>query len=276
MTYTLLIDCPDAKGLVHKITGVLLEHDLNITEQAEFVSEDAHFFMRTVFSGEHDTASLHRDLTSILPEGATSRLSRNSPKSVVICVTREAHCLGDLLIRHTYGNLNARILAVVGNRPRLAPLVERFDIPFHHVSSDGITREAHEAAVLEVVNSYNPELLVLAKYMRILTANFTAQFRNRMINIHHSFLPAFVGARPYRQAFERGVKIIGATAHFVTEQLDEGPIIAQDIVRIDHSKDVRSMTRAGHNVETNVLSEALRLVLQDRVFVHGNRTIIFD
>ena len=276
MTYTLLIDCIDRKGLVHSITGVLLQHDLNIVKQGEFVSDDLHFFMRTVFSGAFDTETLTRDLGHVLPDNTKIQLSPRSPKSIVICVTKEAHCLGDLLIRHTYGDLNARIAAVIGNRTRLSELVSRFDIPFHHVSADGISREDHEEEVLKLVRSYQPDYLVLAKYMRLLTPRFTAQFPNRMINIHHSFLPAFVGARPYRQAFKRGVKIIGATAHFVTDQLDEGPIIAQDVVRIDHSKSVRDMTRSGQNVETSVLADALRLVFEDRVFVHGNRTIIFD
>lgn len=273
----LLIDCPDATGLVHNVTGVLVQQGLNIDEQAEFVTPDARFFMRTSVTGDHDHDALEGALRDALPEGAGLRVVDPArPKRLVVLVTREPHCLGDLLIRHAYGELNAEILAVVGNRPRLGDLVGRFDLPFHHVSADSLSREAHEAQVLDVIGRYQPDHLVLAKYMRILTPAFVARFPQRIINIHHSFLPAFIGARPYHQAHARGVKIIGATAHFVTDSLDEGPIIAQDVTHVDHSKNVAAMTRAGHNIETNVLAEALRLVLEDRVFVHGNRTVIFD
>ena len=233
--------------------------------------------MRTSVTGDHDHDALEGALRDALPEGAGLRVVDPArPKRLVVLVTREPHCLGDLLIRHAYGELNAEILAVVGNRPRLGDLVGRFDLPFHHVSADSLSREAHEAQVLDVIGRYQPDHLVLAKYMRILTPAFVARFPQRIINIHHSFLPAFIGARPYHQAHARGVKIIGATAHFVTDSLDEGPIIAQDVTHVDHSKNVAAMTRAGHNIETNVLAEALRLVLEDRVFVHGNRTVIFD
>jgi formyltetrahydrofolate deformylase len=167
-------------------------------------------------------------------------------------------------------------MAVAGNHATLGPLAERFDVPFHHVPHEGLERAAHEQAVVEVIDSYAPEFVVLAKYMRVLTPAFVARYRGRIINIHHSFLPAFIGASPYRQAFERGVKIIGATAHFVTDSLDEGPIIAQAVTPVDHTHTAADMAQAGRDVEKVVLARALRLVFEERVLVSGNRTVIFD
>jgi formyltetrahydrofolate deformylase len=158
----------------------------------------------------------------------------------------------------------------------LAPLAERFGIPFHHIGHEGRDRAAHEAEILEVVERYQPDYLVLAKYMRVLTPAFVDRFVRRIVNIHHSFLPAFAGASPYQQAYERGVKIVGATAHFVTADLDQGPIIAQDVIPIDHTHGPAEIAQAGRDVEKIVLARGLRLVLQDRVFVSGNRTVIFD
>ena len=276
-THVLLVECPDAPGLVHQITGALLEQGANVEEQGEFVSrETTRFFIRTAFSGDIDGEALEAALRGALPEDARISLAPQRPRDIVVLVTREAHCLGDLLVRHEFGELNARICAVVGNHAKLGSLVERFGLPFHHVPHQGVSREAHEAAVLAAVKPYAPEYLVLAKYMRILTGDFVSHYPRRIINIHHSFLPAFIGARPYHQAFRRGVKIIGATAHFVTNDLDEGPIIAQDVIHVDHTRDAKSMARAGRNVEKIVLSEALRLVFDDRIFVDGRRTVVFD
>ncbi len=274
-THTLLIDCPDRTGLVHRITGVLLSHGLNIITNAEFVDPvRRHFFMRTEFSGACRRERVESDLVRELP-GARIRLFRPRPKQIVVLVTREPHCLGDLLIRHAYGELNARILAVIGNHPVLGPLAEKFEIPFHFVPHEGLSREDHEAKMLALIDGYAPEYLVLAKYMRVLTAGFVRRFPERIVNIHHSFLPAFAGANPYRQAAERGVKIIGATAHFVTENLDEGPIIAQDVIPVDHTQDAAALAQAGRDVEKVVLARALKLVFEERVFVIDNRTVIF-
>ena len=195
---------------------------------------------------------------------------------MVVLASREHHCLADLLVRHTFGELNARVLAVVSNHDTLSPLTKRFDVPFHQVSHVGIERDAHEAALLEVVGRYDPECLVLAKYMRILSPGFVCHFPARIVNIHHSFLPAFVGARPYHQAFHRGVKVIGATAHFVTDELDQGPIIVQQVIPVDHSYTPADLAQAGRDVEQVVLARALRLVFEDRVFLCGNRAIIFS
>ncbi|MDX1637203.1 MAG: formyltetrahydrofolate deformylase [Balneolaceae bacterium] len=273
----LLIDCPDEKGLVHKITGVLYNHGLNIISNQEFVDADTnHFFMRTAFEGHDDPERILADLKGSLPGEAQIRLNPKGNRSVVVLATREPHCLGDLLLRHSYGELDADIEAVISNHEDLRSLAEAFDIPYHCVSHEGISREEHEERVADVISTYAPDYLVLAKYMRIFTPGFIERYRNRIVNIHHSFLPAFAGASPYRQAFERGVKIIGATAHIVTEDLDEGPIIAQDVIPVNHTYTAEQMAQAGRDVEKVVLAKALQLVLEERVFIHNNRTIVFE
>ncbi|MGX2971558.1 formyltetrahydrofolate deformylase [Helicobacter sp. T3_23-1059] len=214
-------------------------------------------------------------LKSILPSSAQIALKKASKKSLVILATKENHCLGDLLLREESGELNAKIKAVIANRADLRDLVERFRIPFFWVDSEGISRQAHEAKLREIIDRFSPDLLALAKYMRILSPDFVARYAGKIINIHHSFLPAFIGANPYKQAHQRGVKIIGATAHFVTDKLDEGPIIAQDIIHINHAYSWRDMQKAGRDVEKSVFAHALDLVLNDRVFVSGNKTIVF-
>jgi formyltetrahydrofolate deformylase len=262
---------------VYKITGVLFRHGLNILRNGEFVErENSQFFMRTEFAGDFDPAQLLAELTALLPAGASIRLSDNQPKNIVLMATKEHHCLSELLVRHAFGELNARVLAVISNHEELGDLARRFDIPFHCVSHQGLTREAHEAAVLATLAPYQPEFVVLAKYMRILSSEFVAHYPNRLINIHHSFLPAFVGANPYAQAYERGVKIIGATAHFVNEQLDQGPIILQSVIPIDHTQSARDMAQAGRDVEKIVLARSLKLVFDGHVFVNRNKTVIFD
>ncbi len=276
-THILLIECPDEKGLVFRITGVLFRHNLNIIRNHEFVNRDtARFFMRTEFSGSFNHDAITEELKSELPSGTKIRLVSSRKKDIVVLVTKEHHCLGDLLLRNEFNRLAARIHAVVSNHEVLRSLVERFGIPFHFVSHEGVSREEHEAEVLRVLESYRPEFLVLAKYMRILSPEFVAHYPNSIINIHHSFLPAFIGANPYRQAYERGVKIIGATAHFVNQSLDEGPIIHQSIIPVDHTHSVDDMMQAGRDVEKTVLAKALNLVFEERVFVDGNKTIIFD
>ena len=273
----LLIECPDRKGLVHEITGVLYCHGMNVTGNAEFVDRiNNRFFMRTEFEGALDQRPEVAELRALLPEGHRVRLAECRKRNIVLLVTREPHCLGDLLIRHAFGQLSANIQAVIGNRERLRPLVEKFNIPYHFLPSDGLTRGAHEAGLLKVLEPLAPEYLVLAKYMRVLSPDFVARYEQRIVNIHHSFLPAFAGAEPYRQAYERGVKIIGATAHFVTADLDQGPIIAQSVIPVDHSQGAQDMAKLGMDVEKVALARALRLVLEDRVFVSGNRTIIFE
>ncbi len=274
--HRLLIDCPDDKGLICKITNVLFQNNLNIIKNDEYVDKNTnHFFMRTEFAGDLDAKELVKQLKKDLKTDLRIELNPNRKKDIVILCTKEHHCLGDLLIRYAYDELNANILAVVSNHNVLQPLVAKFGIPFHYISHQGKSRPEHEAAVLKALEIYNPEYLVLAKYMRILNPEFVGHYNNRIINIHHSFLPAFIGANPYKQAFERGVKIIGATAHFVNNELDEGPIIAQNVIDVNHRYSAKDMSRAGKDVEKNVLARALKLVFQDRVFIHGNKTIVF-
>ena len=274
--HLLLIECPDQPGLIWNVTGAMYRRGFNVVSNHEFVDrETGRFFMRTEFTGT-DPAGVVPEIEALLPSEARVRLARTGDRRIVVLVTREAHCLGELLLRHSTGDLGARILSVVGNHATLAPLATRFDVPFRHVASEGLTREEHEARIAATIDEFEPEFLVLAKYMRVLSAAFVTRYANRSINIHHSFLPAFRGANPYRQAFERGVKIIGATAHFVTADLDEGPIIAQSVIPTDHSQGPEAMAQAGRDVEKIVLARALRLVFEERVFLVGNRTIVFE
>ena len=273
--YILLIDTEDAKGLVYNISKVLFANHLNIEQNTEYVDKNTNkFFMRTIISGKISQKLLLKELQEVLPPNSEIKLNKKAKKNVVILATKESHVLGDLLIRYIDGELNANIKAVIANHDNLKGLVENFDIPFIHIDAEGLTREEHEGKIIEKVKEYEPELIVLAKYMRILTPNFVETFPKQVLNIHHSFLPAFIGANPYKQAHQRGVKIIGATAHYVTNDLDEGPIIAQDVVRIDHTYSWQDMRKAGRNVEKIVLSNAFQMLLDDRVFVHGNKTVI--
>ena len=277
MNYVLKIDCPDRKGLVHEISGILFEFGLNIIENEEFVDHvNNHFFMRSELVGELKRAQVFNRLNKLLPENAQIQLHEKKKKDIVVFVTKEYHCIGDLLVRHQFGELKANIQAIISNHDHLKDFCEKFDLPFYYVSAEGIERKEHESKVLGIVSQYNPEYLVLAKYMRILTPEFTNNFSNRIINIHHSFLPAFIGAKPYAQAYSRGVKLIGATAHFVNDNLDEGPIITQDVIHTNHKNDAKMMAKSGRDVEKIVLSNALRFVFDDRVFVHNNKTIVFE
>jgi len=275
--YRVLIDAKDQKGLVFKIASIFYRHELNIMSNNEFVDkENDKFFMRSVVEGKVDASQLESELEAVLPEDSSVDIVEPGKKNIILMVTKESHALGDILIRYEAGELDANILAVVSNYDLLEPLVSKFNIPFVTVSHEGLEREAHEEAILKVLSQYKDvDYIVLAKYMRILTPRFVQAYEDKIINIHHSFLPAFIGANPYKQAFERGVKIIGATAHFVNNNLDEGPIIAQEIKHIDHAYSWRDMQRSGRDVEKIVLSRALKLALEDRIFVHTNKTVIF-
>lgn len=271
-----LIDCDDAKGLVYKISKIFYEKDLNIDSNREFVDKDTgRFFMRSVVTGKFDPDELLSQIKEVAPADADIKVIVPKPKKIVLMATKESHALGDILIRHADGELDAEIECVIANHDTLEELVRRFDIPFFCIPADGMNREEHEEKVMELINQFDFDFIVLAKYMRILTPTFVKAYKKKIINIHHSFLPAFIGANPYKQAHERGVKIIGATAHFVTDDLDEGPIIAQDVIPVNHRMEWRDMQRAGRDVEKVVLSRALSFVLNDRVFVYGNKTIVF-
>lgn len=275
--YRILIECRDEKGLVYKVSSLFFNRDLNIISNNEFVDKEQNrFYMRSVVAGEIDGQALAQELRATLPEGASVRVTAPEKKNIVLMVTKESHALGDILIRYEDGELDANILAVVSNYDLLEPLVSRFGIPFIAISHEGLERAEHEAEILKaLVLLGDIDYIVLAKYMRILTPGFVQAYADKIINIHHSFLPAFIGANPYKQAYERGVKIIGATAHFVNNDLDEGPIIAQDVKHVDHAYSWQAMQQLGRDIEKVVLSRALKLALEDRIFVYGNKTVIF-
>jgi formyltetrahydrofolate deformylase len=278
-----LVDCPDEVGLIHRITGVLERGRLNIEANHEFVDPVArHFFFRAEVTPTAPAtpvaAGLEAALAGVLPAGARVRVTHDERRPLVVLASREPHCLGELLLLDAVGELPGRIVAVVSNHALLGDLVARFSVPFHHVPvppSGAGDREAHEAALEATIAPYDPAYLVLARYMRVLSPAFVGRRPDRIVNIHHSFLPAFAGASPYRQAFARGVKLIGATAHFVTAELDAGPIIAQDVIAVDHAYTPERMAQAGRDVEKLVLARAVRLVLEERVFLHGGRTVVF-
>ncbi len=275
-SYIIKVDCPDKKGLVYKVSEVLYKNGVNIITNREFVDlENRRFFFRAEVNGEVLVEEIKNELQEKLGKNANIYISKRKKKNIVILCTKEAHALGDILIKYYSGELNANILAVVSNYEILKPLVEKFDIPYHFISHDGLSRVSHEEQILKVLKSYEIDYIVLAKYMRILTPEFVKNYTNRIINIHHSFLPAFIGANPYKQAYNRGVKIIGATAHIVNDNLDEGPIISQDIIRVDHTYSWKDMQFAGRNIEKTVLSNALTLAFDDKIFINGNKTIIF-
>jgi formyltetrahydrofolate deformylase len=270
------IKCSDRKGLIAGIAGVLYNNNHNIIVMKEFVETATQtFFVRLEISGEINEAKLKKELRGVLPEGSQIDLIPKRKKNLVLLVTKEHHCLSDLLVRHYFNELHAEIKAVIGNHETLRHFAEKFNIPFHHVSHEGIDKAEFEKNLMASIIQYNPDYIILAKFMRILSPDFVTAFRERIINIHHSFLPAFKGANPYKRAFERGVKLIGATAHIVNDNLDEGPIITQKIIPVHHDDDLTNMIEAGHEIEKSVLADALKMVLEDRIFVSNNKTIIF-
>ncbi|MDF1884532.1 formyltetrahydrofolate deformylase, partial [Sulfurimonas sp. SAG-AH-194-C21] len=273
--YRVLIDANDEKGLVHKVSSIFFNYDLNILSNSEFVDKESNkFFMRSVVEGAVNKKDLTDAINAVLPKNSSVKVIEPKKKNIIIMATKELHALGDILIRHEAGELEANILAVVSNYDKLESLVSKFDIPYVTVSHVDLEREAHEQKIIECINSYkNVDYIVLAKYMRILTPHFVQTFEDKIINIHHSFLPAFIGANPYKQAYDRGVKIIGATAHFVNNNLDEGPIIAQEVIHVNHAYSWKDMQRSGRDVEKVVLSRALKLALEDRIFVYDNKTV---
>jgi formyltetrahydrofolate deformylase len=276
MNMILTTQCADDVGLIAKITGLCHEHNLNITRNNEFVDKYANrFFMRTELTGQ-PSQDFIKQLKCILPSGAKVTLHHDEKTKVVLLATKEAHCLGGVLLKQFEQALNIEVLAVIANYPDLAPLAKGFDVPFHVVSHDGLSRLEHDKQVGNLIASYNPDIIGLAKYMRILSPDFVARFEGRIINIHHSFLPAFIGAKPYHQAFERGVKIIGATAHFVNNELDEGPIIMQDVTHVSHANTAEIMAKMGKDVEKTVFCKALQLASEHKLFINGNKTVVFS
>ncbi|HRH49029.1 MAG TPA: formyltetrahydrofolate deformylase [Panacibacter sp.] len=274
----IVIQCKDQVGLVAAITGVLAKAQINIVSMREHVDTvDNRFFVRIVAEGNSSNAVyLQQQFQAVLPEDADIKVNPIPEKKIAVFVTKEYHCLSDILIRNHFKTLGATVQCVIGNHATLQNICERFDIPFHLVSHEQKEKTDFENELVNIISRYTADYLVLAKFMRILSPGFIKKFAGRIINIHHSFLPAFIGANPYKQAFERGVKLIGATAHFVTDDLDEGPIIAQQIIPVNHSFTAPDMVKAGKEIETAVLAKALHLVLNDKVFVYRNKTVVFE
>jgi formyltetrahydrofolate deformylase len=279
-TAILLIRCPDQHGLVARTAQFVAERNGNVVHADHHIDRATGLFLMRM-EWELDGFDVARDGIAAaftpLAEGigATWRLHFSDVvRRVAIWVTRQDHCLGDLILRQRAGELRCEIPLVISNHELLQDLCARFDIPFHHVAVERGTR-AHEDVQLALLREHSIDTVVLAKYMQVLSGDLLAELPE-VINIHHSFLPAFAGANPYMQAFERGVKIIGATAHYVTDQLDAGPIIEQDTVRISHRDSVADLIRRGRDLERVVLARAVRAHLEDRVLVHGNRTSVFD
>jgi formyltetrahydrofolate deformylase len=277
-TTRLLLACPDRPGLIAAVSGFLAAAGLNIVDADQHSSNEGRFFMRMVFDAvpEGERKELYdRFATEIAARFKMDyRFAESSErKRLAIMVSREDHCLSDLLWRWRSGELGAEVVAVVSNHPKHSEQVASLGLPFHHVPVGAGAKEEAEARILELLAGI--DLLVLARYMQILSGDFLARLGSPAINIHHSFLPAFVGADPYRRAHERGVKLIGATAHYVTEELDAGPIIDQDVTRVSHRDEVIDLERIGRDIERLVLSRAVKAHLDDRVLLDGARTIVF-
>ncbi|MFY7651560.1 MAG: formyltetrahydrofolate deformylase [Chitinophagaceae bacterium] len=273
-----VIQCTDKVGLVATIASLMEQKGINIIAMREYVDTAQNlFFARIELQAPNEVATeLELNLKHLLPAGAYVKVNPNPLKKIVVLVTKEYHCLGDILLRNHFQTLGATVQAVIGNHAILGNICEQFSVPFHHVSHDGITKEQFEQNLHNEIIKYPFDFIVLAKFMRILSAEWVAKYPFKIINIHHSFLPAFIGANPYKQAYERGVKIIGATAHFVTNALDEGPIITQQVAPVNHNYTVSDMVKAGKEIEKNTLAKALQLVLEDRVFVYNNKTVVFE
>jgi formyltetrahydrofolate deformylase len=282
--FVLTLSCEDTVGIVHAVSGLLVERGCNIVDSAQFGDPDTHrFFMRVAFScppgaaGEL-TADAFRAAFKPVAErfGMAHEIRDVTVKQrVAIMVSRYGHCLNDLLYRYGSGDLPVEIPAIISNHRDFAGLAESYGIPFHYIPVSPPTQAAAEAELLELVARERVDLLVLARYMRILSDATCRQLTGRAINIHHSFLPSFKGANPYAQAYARGVKLIGATAHYVTSDLDEGPIIEQDVERVDHAAAVADFVAIGRDIESRVLAKAVKFHVAQRVLPNGPRTVVF-
>jgi formyltetrahydrofolate deformylase len=277
-TYILTLTCPDRMGIVHAVSGFLLEHGGNIEEAAQYNDHDTGlFFMRVSFACSQPQAALQADLATFAQNfNMTWKLhAAQQPMRAVLMVSQQGHCLNDLLFRWKSGLLPVDIRAIISNHRDFYQLAASYNVPFHHVPMVKDGKAQVEAKQLEIINAEGAELVVLARYMQILSNDMCKALSGRAINIHHSFLPSFKGAKPYYQAHDRGVKLIGATAHYVTADLDEGPIIEQDVARVDHSDTVDDLTARGRDTESQVLARAVKWHSEHRVLLNGHRTVVF-
>ncbi|WP_163542769.1 formyltetrahydrofolate deformylase [Occultella kanbiaonis] len=276
--WVLTLSCPDRPGIVHAVAGVLAANGGNITESQQFGDGGTGlFFMRVQVESATAKADLESALTEVAEEfSMTWTLDRvGRPVRTVVMVSTAAHCLNDLLFREREGRLPIQVVAVVSNHTELAPTAQFYGVGFHHIPVTKDSKQAAERALLDLVDELDAELVVMARYMQILSDDLCHALEGRIINIHHSFLPSFKGARPYAQAHDRGVKLIGATAHYATASLDEGPIIEQDVERVTHADDAAELVAIGQDVERRVLARAVRWHAEHRVLVDGHRTVIF-
>lgn len=278
--FVLTLSCPDRPGIVHAVSGFLVECGANIVESQQFGDRlSDRFFMRIAFVTEAaaDAADLREGFGRVAEAYAIQfeLWSASAPYRTLIMVSKHLHCLNDLLFRASTGALQVEIPAIVSNHPDAGELARSYGIEFHHVPVTPGTKAEAEERLLQLVADTGTHLVVLARYMQVLSDDLCRRLSGRAINIHHSFLPSFKGARPYHQAFDRGVKLVGATAHYVTGDLDEGPIIEQDVIRVDHGYDQDQLVSAGRDVEAQVLSRAVRWHSESRVLLNGERTVVF-
>jgi len=275
----LTLSCPDKAGIVHAVTGLLAKENLTILDLQQFSDPASKmFFMRVHFGHATELATLQASMADLAKEMSMTydiRSVDTKPK-VLIMVSKIGHCLNDLLFRVKSGQLKIEIPVIVSNHPEFADMAKAHGIEFHHLPVTKDTKTEQESQILELIKKHNIELVVLARYMQVLSPRLCSEMSGKIINIHHSFLPSFKGAKPYHQAYERGVKIIGATAHFVTADLDEGPIIEQRIARVDHALSPNELVVEGSNVESQVLAAAVKWWSEKRVFLNGAKTVVFN
>lgn len=280
-TYILTLSCDDTVGIVAAVSGFLFQNNCFITESTQFGDPSTDkFFMRVVFSAKADDSGyeiLKEKFALVAKQFVMgwNLYDSNHKMRLLLMVSKQGHCLNDLLHRYASGSLPVEIPAVVSNHKDMEKMVQWYDIPFYHFPVDSASKSAQEQQILDLITELNIDLTVLARYMQILSPNLTAKLRGRAINIHHSFLPGFKGAKPYHQAYDRGVKIIGATAHYVTEELDEGPIIEQEVMRVTHANTPEHLLALGRDIESRVLARAVQYHIEHRVLLNGNKTVVF-
>ena len=279
-TFILTLRCPERPGIVHAVTAFLFAHGCDIVEHRQFDDPIRHaLFLRTEFvaSGDADAAQLSAAFRAEVADEFEMgyQLSDDSPQRVLVMVSKMGHCLNDLIFRWRAGSLGAELVAVVSNHEDLRPMAEAAGLPFVHVPVTPESKPQAEQRLLELVDEYGADVVVLARYMQVLSDSLCLMLLGRAINIHHSFLPGFKGAKPYHQAYDRGVKYVGATAHYVTPDLDEGPIIEQEVQRVDHTYSPRELVTVGRDAEALALSRAVRWHCERRVLLNGNSTVVF-